>query len=86
MATLSRVQKFCHGYLKFPARYRGISVMSKMSLSGNKKFTINRYMERLRSEDLLNDVAPNFEFFGTLFKELFQNVEVEDEQLLSIDK
>ena len=34
--------------------------------------------ERLRSEDLLNDVAPNFDVFGTLFK-LFQNVEVEDD-------
>ena len=50
-----------------------------------KKFTTNRYMERLRSEDLLNDVAPNFDVFGTQFKELFQNVEVEDEQLWSID-
>ena len=62
--------------------------MSKMSLSGNKKFTTNRYMymERLRSEDLLNDVAPNFDVFGTLFKELFQNVEAEDEQLWSIDE
>ena len=35
-------------------------------------------MERLRSEDLLNDVAPNFDVYGTLFKELFQNVEVEE--------
>ena len=33
-------------------------------------------MEILRSEDV----------FGTLFKELFQNVEVEDEQLWSIDE
>ena len=43
-------------------------------------------MERLRSEDLLNDEAPNFDVFGTLFKELFQNVEVEDKQLWSIDE
>ena len=43
-------------------------------------------MERLRSEDLLNDVAANFDVFGTLFKELFQNVEVEDQQLWSIDE
>ena len=27
-----------------------------------------------------------FDVFGTLFKELFQNVEVEDEQLWSIDE
>ena len=50
------------------------------------KITTNRYMEILRSEDLLNDVAPNFDVFGTLFKELFQNVEVEDEQLWWIDE
>ena len=37
-------------------------------------------MERLRFEDLLNDVAPNFDVFGTLFKELFQNVAVDDNQ------
>ena len=43
-------------------------------------------MERLRSEDLLKDVAPNFDVLATLFKELFQNVEVEDEQLWSIDE
>ena len=38
-------------------------------------------MERLRSDGLLNDVAPNFDVFGTLFKELFQIAEVENEQL-----
>ena len=38
-------------------------------------------MERLRS-----DPKTYFDVFGTLFKELFQNVEVEDEQLWSIDE
>ena len=39
-----------------------------------------------KEENLRIDVAPNFDVFGTLFKELFQNVEIEDEQLWSIDE
>ena len=79
MATMSQVKKKLSRVFEIP---REISwhLMSKNELIWKQKI----HHKSLHGE--IEVRRPTLMFFETLFKELFQNVEVEDEQLWSIDE